>query len=679
MFRKLLIANRGEIACRVARTAHRLGLEVVAVYSHADADARHVRMADEAWPIGPAPAPGSYLNGRAILEAARESGADAIHPGYGFLSESSEFAAACASAAITFVGPSPGSIAAMGEKAAAKERMRRAGVPVLAGYHGEDQDLAALERRGRKLGFPLIVKPSGGGGGKGMQIVREAAELRLALEASRRIAASAFGDERLLLERYLSAARHVEVQVLADGHGAVLHLLDRDCSVQRRHQKLIEEAPAPGLDARQRSTMAEAACTVAHEIAYVGAGTVEFLLEGPEFFFMEMNTRLQVEHGVTEAVTGIDLVEWQLRIAAGEPLGLAQSDIAARGHAVEVRVCAEDPAEDFLPGSGRLRLAAWPHADAGVRVDAGFDTGDVVPPDYDSLLAKIIAHGATREQAVASLRDALGKTRVAGVPTNVEWLAAALETAAFRSGALSTQFVAHHHATLITHADDATLVPFAAAAEVLALQGASPPVSPWAVADGFRLGSAVPVEVRLRTTSCTWGAEVYIRSRSSVEVLTSNCQSPETAGQPAIGVEIDGCATEGGLFELRSRSGGEPAQALVDSGRIDLWRGGYHVEFRVENVDSAASTMRRPVGSLATTLPGVVVAVDAVPGEHVSAGQSLLVIEAMKMEHTIHAPRSGQVAAVHVRVGDRVKEGDTLVTMDPPHDDSSRDSAHPDG
>ncbi|MGH8327111.1 MAG: acetyl-CoA carboxylase biotin carboxylase subunit, partial [Steroidobacteraceae bacterium] len=406
MFRKLLIANRGEIACRIGRTAHRLGVEVAAVYSEADVGARHVRLADEAWPIGPAPASQSYLDEESILRVACECGAEAIHPGYGFLAESAAFAERCAGAGIVFVGPPAAAIAAMGDKAAAKNRMRRAGVPVLPGAEDGDAPLAGsgdaplaesreprapldwLEQRGKALGFPLMIKPVSGGGGKGMSIVRGPGELRAALEASRRLAQSAFGDGRLLLERYLPDARHVEVQVLADRSGRVLHLLDRDCSVQRRHQKLIEEAPAPELDPPVRAAMAAAACAAAREVAYVGAGTVEFLVERGKFFFMEMNTRLQVEHGVTEAVTGLDLVEWQLRIAAGEPLTLRQDSIAAVGHAMEVRVCAEDPARDFIPGAGRLRLAAWPSAESGIRVDAGFESGDIVPPQYDSLLGK---------------------------------------------------------------------------------------------------------------------------------------------------------------------------------------------------------------------------------------------------------------------------------------------------
>jgi 3-methylcrotonyl-CoA carboxylase alpha subunit len=488
MFRRLLIANRGEIACRIADTAHRLGLEVIAVYSDADARARHVRKADSAWLLGASAPAASYLNVERILEVAHAAGAHAIHPGYGFLAENASFAAACAAASVVFVGPPVTAIAAMGEKAAAKARMQGAGIPVLAGYHGEDQSLATLEREGRALGFPLLIKPSAGGGGKGMHIVTGAADLPSALESARRIARSAFADERLLLERYLAAPRHVEVQVLADQHGRVLQLFDRDCSVQRRHQKLIEEAPAPNLDIELRSGLAAAACKVAREIGYVGAGTVEFLVEGREFFFMEMNTRLQVEHPVTEAVTGLDLVEWQLRIAAGEHLVPEQTDLCPRGHAIEVRVCAEDPGQDFLPGSGRLLRADWPGASQLARADVGFEAGDEVPPHYDSLLGKIVAHAPTRIEAIERLRSALRATRIAGVPTNVAWLAAALDTATFRAADVSTAFIDRERRALTAATESADLVVYAAAARALAGCAAPPPSSPWEATDGFRLG-----------------------------------------------------------------------------------------------------------------------------------------------------------------------------------------------
>jgi 3-methylcrotonyl-CoA carboxylase alpha subunit len=673
MFHKLLIANRGEIACRIARTAHRLGIAVAAVYSQADAHARHVRLADEAWPIGPAPAHESYLDAEAILEAARRCGADAIHPCYGFLAESAAFAAAVAASGIVFVGPSAEAIAAMGEKAAAKERMRRAGVPVLPGYHGDEQSLAALGRHGRRIGFPLIVKPASGGGGKGMQIVRGAAELGAALEASRRIAASAFGDERLLLERYLPAARHVEVQVLCDRQGAVLHLLDRDCSVQRRYQKLIEEAPAPGLSDSTRAAMAEAACRVAREVTYAGAGTVEFLAEGGAFYFIEMNTRLQVEHPVTEAVTGLDLVEWQLRIAAGEPLAVtppavAQANVTARGHAIEARVCAEDPARDFLPVAGRLRRAAWPQESAGVRVDFGFETGDSVPPHYDSLLGKVIAQAPTRSEAIDRLLAALRATRIAGVPTNIEWLSSALDSAAFRTGPADTGFVARLGVAGGDLPESAALLPFAAAAEAFALQGASSPRSPWDLADGFRLGGAEPIVVRLRHGNETFNAEVRVIGRSRVEVSVRARSSPQSAGLAQSAQSPAGTFDlvrrgEDSILELRPALGGSSAEVLVSADRIDIWREAHHAEFRKEDPAATRFAAPRAAGSLTATLPGVVAAVQVSPGDVVTAGQVLLVVEAMKMEHKIHAPGDGIVGAVHVRVGDRVTEGGSLVTM----------------
>jgi 3-methylcrotonyl-CoA carboxylase alpha subunit len=657
VFRKLLIANRGEIACRIIRTARRLGIACAVVYSEADEGARHVRLADEAWLIGPPPAQRSYLDARAILEAARRSGAEAIHPGYGFLSENEGFASACAAAGIVFVGPPPAAIAAMGEKAAAKERMRRAGVPVLPGYQGEDQALATLERQGHELGFPLIIKPSAGGGGKGMHIVRDRDGLRPALEAARRIARSAFGDERLLLERYLPSARHVEVQVLADTRGRVLHLLDRDCSVQRRHQKLIEEAPAPGLAPPLREALASAACAVAREVGYVGAGTVEMLLEGSEFFFMEMNTRLQVEHPVTEAITGLDLVEWQLRIAAGEPLALSQSDILPRGHAVEARVCAEDPAQGFLPGAGTLHLAAWPD-EPTIRVDQGFETGDVVSPHYDSLLGKVVAHADTREEAIARLHASLTRTLIAGVPTNVEWLADALQMPAMRAGPVDTSFVARYGEQL---ARDAAreLAPFAAAARVLASQVATRDASPWALADGFRLGGARPLEIAMRHGEEAITARVLVRGPSLVEVETPEGPLELRRSQgsrrvhPALGT----------MIELRPRLGGAACRALVTPDRIHLWRDGHHAELTSTDRDADVSVARRPVGSLTAALPGMVVSVHAESGQRVSAGDALVVVEAMKMEHTVRAPQDGVVETVHVRAGDRVREGSTLVTL----------------
>ena len=661
MFRRLVIANRGEIACRIARTARALGIEVLALYSAADAGARHVRLADEAWPIGAAPAEQSYLNVAAILAAARAARADAIHPGYGFLAENAQFAADCAAAGLVFVGPSPQAIAAMGDKAAAKERMARAGVAVLPGYQGADQALATLERRGAELGFPLIIKPSAGGGGKGMHIVRAQSELSDALDAARRLAVSAFGDGHLLLERYLASARHVEVQLLSDGHGRVLHLSDRDCSVQRRHQKLIEEAPAPQISPATRARLADAACTVARAIDYVGAGTVEFLLEGTDCYFMEMNTRLQVEHGVTEAISAVDLVEWQLRIAAGEPLTLEQSQLAPRGHAVEARICAEDPVRDFLPGAGTLALAQWPEPLTGVRVDRGFDSGDVVPPHYDSLLGKVIAHGRTRSEAIARLRSALAATRIAGVPTNTQWLAAALDTAALRAGPVSTGFVAEHGEALAGTSESLELAPFAAAAYVFArasVGGAER--TPWDAVDGFRLGGSAATEVRLVRNDKRLIARCLWCHPQSLEVSIAGREGVTTA------LELEAPGLLGHPLTLRPRSGGGYGHVLVRGQAIDAWRDGLHEIYRAEALDDCASASTVASGGLTTLLPGVVVGVRVAAGEHVEPGQALLIVEAMKMEHTIRAPHAGTIGAVHVRAGDRVRENQTLITLAAP-------------
>ncbi|MDE2306540.1 MAG: ATP-grasp domain-containing protein, partial [Gammaproteobacteria bacterium] len=497
MFSRLLIANRGEIACRVIRTARRLGLATIAVYSDADAGARHVRLADEAHRLGPAPARESYLSIGRVLEAATAAGAEAIHPGYGFLSENAGFASDCAERGLMFVGPPPAAIAAMGSKIAAKEAMRRAGVPVLPGYQGEDQSAERLRREALALGFPLIIKPSGGGGGKGMQIVAEASQLDAALESARRVASSAFADPALLLERYLQAPRHVEVQVLCDGHGHALHLGTRDCSVQRRHQKLIEEAPAPDLPEDLREHMHAAALTVARAVGYQGAGTVEFLYADGRFWFMEMNTRLQVEHGVTERVFGLDLVEWQLRVAAGEALPFAQGDLVPRGHAIEARVCAEDPAEDFRPSAGPLTVLRWPPESATLRVDAGFESGDQVPSHYDSLLGKLIASGPDRREAARTLLRAIETLRVGGVRTNAAWLAAALASPAFVEATPTTRFVAEQGEALsaptaVGAAELAVAALEIAGAGAESIGGPVPsaaaePLSPWAVRDAFRV------------------------------------------------------------------------------------------------------------------------------------------------------------------------------------------------
>jgi 3-methylcrotonyl-CoA carboxylase alpha subunit len=652
MFHKLLIANRGEIACRVAHTAKRLGVSVAAVYSDADAHAMHVRVADEAWPIGPAPAAQSYLNVDKILEAARKSGADAIHPGYGFLSENPTFAAACGKAGIVFVGPPPAAMEAMASKSAAKERMSKAGVPMLPGYHGDEQSTAALERRAKELGFPLIIKPSGGGGGKGMQIVTDAAGLREAIEGAKRVAAASFKDDRLLLERYLPAPRHVEVQVFADTHGSTIALFDRDCSVQRRHQKLIEEAPAPGLDDATRAGLYAAACTVAREVGYVGAGTIEFLLNGRDFYFMEMNTRLQVEHPVTEMITGLDLVEWQLRVASDEPLPLKQEAIRRSGHAIEVRLCAEDPARDFVPSVGKLDLMRWPTEHDGLRVDRGFESGDAVPSYYDSLLGKIIAHGSSREAALDRLIAAVEDVRVDGVATNASWLARALRAPAFRRADVSTAFIPQNAALLSATADVAPAAALAGASRVWELAPWQTKLSPWDVNDGFRMGHPATVRVPL----------LLAERPLDVEVLES---TPERSV-----ARVDG-KTFRLSFEDRFspllqwvEQGGADADVLVHPHRIDVWRLGEKVSFTVNDGSQFESAAATQAGGLTTPLPGVVVSVAVKEGDTVTAGQTLLVIEAMKMEHAIKAPRAGTVKSLKHKAGDRVREGSALAEIE---------------
>ena len=666
MIKSLLVANRGEIACRIFRTARRMNVRTVAVYSDADAAARHVREADEAVRVGPAPARESYLDIAALLAAARATGAEAIHPGYGFLAENAEFAEACAAAGLTFVGPPAAAIRAMGSKILAKTHMRAAGVPVLPGYAGDEQELAHLEREARALGLPLIIKPASGGGGKGMQIVRREDELRPGLAAARRLAESAFGDGALLLERYLPAPRHLEVQVFADSFGNLLHLGDRDCSIQRRHQKLIEEAPAPAVPAELRERLRAAALVVAREIGYVSAGTVEFLYDGREFYFMEMNTRLQVEHTVTEAVTGLDLVEWQLRVAAGERLPLAQHEVRLSGHAIEARVCAEDPARGFLPSAGRLALLEWPKMES-VRVDAGFGSGDTVPDNYDSLLGKVIAAGATREQAAARLAHALDQTYCAGIATNERWLARILRAPVFVE-------VRHNIALLDQHPGEfstaGTVPAEAAILAALALHTAAPHrtdgsnregtagaaakfPSPWELADGFTPNLVSPIG--------------YVFSahgqRCAVELEYAG-------GQPAAGVveghqrqSLAGVQVEHDTIAARIGDQRHHARYLSAAAHLYLWLRESQYDFLLDDPRTHEFSATAAVGGLTTPLPGVVVSVPVAVGSKVRAGDVLMVIEAMKMEHAITAPHAGTVKAIHFARGERVPEGSELLEV----------------
>ena len=669
MIESLLVANRGEIACRIFRTARRLGIRTIAVFSDADALAQHVREADVAFRIGPAAPRESYLNVERILEAARATNAQAVHPGYGFLSENAQFAQACVDAGLIFVGPPPAAIGAMGSKIVAKARMRAKGVPVLPGYEGTDQDLGHLRSEALRLGMPLIIKPAAGGGGKGMRIVRDGAELPEALAAARRLAESGFGDGSLLLERYLPAPRHVEVQVFADSHGNFVHLGDRDCSIQRRHQKLIEEAPAPALPDDVRDRLRAAALVVAREIGYVSAGTVEFLFDGREFYFMEMNTRLQVEHTVTEQVTGLDLVEWQLVVASGGRLPLEQAQIRLAGHAIEARVCAEDPERDFLPSAGDLRLLEWPGGEF-VRVDAGFGSGDRVPESYDSLLGKVIAWAPSRTEAAGKLAAALERIHCAGVRTNERWLARILTAPEFLKVRHSIAFLESHGKQF---SDSACLEPAvarqAAAFAALAVQGrqlaadsngpagrdlAQIPAAanPWATNDGFipNLAAIVQLSLQFRGREHSVAIESGRRDQTILRVDEASIavnNVVRTAG--AIAASLDG---------LRIK-----ARVFVYEIHVHVWLDGQHFDFLYEDPRAKEFSATASRGGLTTPLPGVVAAVAVTAGQVVAAGDVLMVIEAMKMEHTITAPYAGTVQTLHFAPGDRVPEGSALLEL----------------
>ena len=701
MIKSLLVANRGEIACRIFRTARRLGVRTIAVFSDADSNAQHVREADEAYRIGPAAPRESYLNIERILEAARATGAEAIHPGYGFLSEKSEFAQACVDAGPVFVGPPPMAIASMGSKIVAKARMRAAGVPVLPGYDGSRQDLEHLARAALELGLPLIIKPASGGGGKGMRIVKDKAEIADALAGARRLAESAFGDSALLLERYLPAPRHVEVQVFADTHGNFVHLGDRDCSIQRRHQKLIEEAPAPAIPDEVRSRLRAAALTVAREIGYVSAGTVEFLFDGRDVYFMEMNTRLQVEHTVTEAVTGLDLVEWQLRVASGEPLPLSQEEIRLHGHAIEARVCAEDPERDFLPSAGELRLLQWPSAgDAArsIRVDAGFTTGDVVPATYDSLLGKVIAWAPERTQAAARLSSALEHIYCAGVRTNERWLSRVLRAPRFLEVRHSIAFLQEQGGDFAGPKDiDAPLVALAAiaahgprgadvrgstthgsaargsvawaggrASTGVGFEGAGAgtlansaaiahPVNPWAILDGFTPNLPARVDYTLSWHGHEHTAEMTFTG-GHLTAVSLDARAP---------LAVSDLSFSGGLVAVCIEKVRLQARYLRDDTHLHLWSGGNHWEVVLEDPRLKEFSSTAAQGGLTTPLPGVVAAVVAKVGQAVRAGETLMVIEAMKMEHSISAPYDGIVKVIHFAPGDRVPEGSQLLELAP--------------
>ncbi|MBI3512867.1 MAG: acetyl-CoA carboxylase biotin carboxylase subunit [Proteobacteria bacterium] len=663
MIKTVLIANRGEIACRVIRTARRLGLRTIAVYSEADAGALHVELADEAHAIGPAPARASYLDSAAILDAAKRSGADAIHPGYGFLSENADFAAACAAAGVIFIGPPPAAIRAMGSKSAAKDLMEKAGVPLVPGYHGAAQDPAVLAKAAKAIGYPVLIKASAGGGGRGMRVVERAAALADALAAARREAEAAFGDPQLLIEKYLARPRHIEVQVFADTHDHCIHLFERDCSIQRRYQKVIEEAPAPGMTAARRAAIGAAAIAAARAVGYVGAGTVEFIApaDADDFYFMEMNTRLQVEHPVTEAITGLDLVEWQIRVADGEALPLAQDAVTLRGHAVEARLYAEDPARDFLPQPGRLEHVRFPVAE-GVRVDTGVRSGAVVPRDYDAMIAKVIAWGETRAVATARLVRALADTEIAGVRTNRALLAAIVGHPAFAKGALDTGFIAHHRAALLPPPTpaDARILALATLARLLEERGhaheaaaaTADPHSPWAHSGGWRLN-------REAWQECLWrdgDSTVAVRARFSTRGFALRVADTTIAA--------DGALAADGVLHATIDGVRVTARVVRHGDGVTVFDRGAERRLGVVDPLLAAAAGEAAAGKLTAPMPGRIAAVRVAPGEHVARGHALIVVEAMKMEHTITAPAAGRIGAVHYRVGDLVDEGAELLVLE---------------
>jgi 3-methylcrotonyl-CoA carboxylase alpha subunit len=649
MFASVLIANRGEIACRIARTARRLGMRTIAVYSEADAQALHVRQCDEAYPIGPAPASESYLVAATIIEAARRAGAQCIHPGYGFLSENPEFAEACAQAGIVFVGPPSAAIRAMGLKDRAKALMQKAGVPVVPGYHGERQEAALLKEKAYETGYPVLIKAVAGGGGKGMRRVDRHADFEAALESAQREATSSFGDARVLIEKYVAAPRHIEMQVFADSHGNAIHLNERDCSLQRRHQKVIEEAPAPGMSAELRAAMGEAAVKAALAVGYAGAGTVEFIADGSKglhpggYWFMEMNTRLQVEHPVTEAITGLDLVEWQFRVACGEKLPLTQQQVPLAGHAVEARIYAEDPARGFLPSTGTLVALRFPD---GVRVDTGVEQGSAISPYYDPMIAKMVAHAPTRDAALEMLASSIEGTVAAGPRTNLALLAALCRAPDFRAGHFDTGFI-DRHPGLAGSADPDGAAAAYGAARLLAQdterivqaigRDADAPLSPWDATDGFQLSGPRMVTLPLLVDGEPAEAGVsYGPDGARIAV------AGEEAARDATAIEADA------IYVLRH--GRQTVVRRVEPGSGDLDHGDGD-------------------GQIKAPMHGKVLALLVVEGDRVEKGQRVAIVEAMKMEHALTARRAGRVTGIAVAAGSQVAEGARLMNIEPDADE----------
>ena len=671
MFDKILIANRGEIACRVAATARRLGIKSVAVYSDADASARHVAACDEAVRIGEAAPRDSYLRWNRIIEAAEATGAQAIHPGYGFLSENEDFAQACADAGIAFIGPPPSAIRAMGLKAESKQLMEQAGVRLVPGYHGADQDPALLKREADRIGYPVLIKASAGGGGKGMRVVSAGDEFDAALASCKREAINSFGDDSVLIERYVQSPRHIEIQVFFDSHGNGVYLFERDCSVQRRHQKVLEEAPAPGMTPELRYQMGEAAVAAARAVNYVGAGTVEFICEQDgQFYFMEMNTRLQVEHPVTEAITGHDLVEWQLRVAAGQPLPATQADLWIHGHAIEARICAENPDANFLPATGTLSVLQWPaHVDfrrteagsnepAAVRVDTGVNAGDAITPYYDSMIAKLIVWGQDREQALARLDAALAGTHIVGVVNNVSFLRRVAKTASFSQARLDTALIERERDALFGQPGlSLEVVAAGVAARAIALQQQSVGADPWSRRDGWRLyGTSV------QRFDLEWqgqSLEVLLTTQHGGGALLKVGDAEVAFASRVLGADrhdvVLGSGNDTRRFALTVYQVGEQVSVFAAHGSAQA---------TVVDTLAHAGEGHKEAGRLTAPMPGKVIAYLVKAGDAIKTGQPLAVLEAMKMEHTIAAPRDGTVAELLFAPGDQVSEGGELLTLE---------------
>ncbi|HEX7933312.1 MAG TPA: acetyl/propionyl/methylcrotonyl-CoA carboxylase subunit alpha [Paraburkholderia sp.] len=677
MFNKILIANRGEIACRVAATCKRLGIASVAVYSDADANAKHVSACDEAVHIGGSTAAESYLRVERIIEAARATGAQAVHPGYGFLSENEDFAHACEAAGIVFIGPPVEAIAAMGSKAAAKALMHAAAVPLVPGYHGDDQNPELLHREADSIGYPILLKASAGGGGKGMRVVERTEDFAAALASCKREASSSFGNDRVLIEKYLTRPRHVEVQVFADRHGGAVYLFDRDCSVQRRHQKVLEEAPAPGLSAEVKREMGEAAVAAARAVNYVGAGTVEFIMTATgEFYFMEMNTRLQVEHPVTEMVTGQDLVAWQLRVAANEPLPLTQEQLKIDGHAIEARIYAEHPARGFLPSTGTLKHVRMPEGvefvidaaglgepgrKAPVRIDSGVREGDTITPFYDPMIAKLIVHGATREEALARMSRALHACEVVGPHTNVEFLQRIVESEPFASGDLDTGLIERHHDALFAPIKKPFKEALALACAALLTRegGTAHGASPWDALSHWRLNGGY-------AQTLGWRAVDHAADDGSAFTVTfardGGAQTLEHDGVR----EAFTWSIGNGLHEYRATIGDARAtgRVFIDGDTFHVFCLGHALAFEWQNLLAHAADAEHGEGRLTAPMPGKVIAVLVEAGAVVEKGAPLIVMEAMKMEHTIGAPAAGTVSEVLYAVGDQVDDGAQLLVLD---------------